>query len=388
MKLLFFSPHTLLDSSSGAALCVSTMLSELVKLGHSCIAVTGSVTDAANQLFEQVRDTKPGESIMIENTGDSLPLRRINFNGVMNFIAGDGVGANALRAVDEVVLRRLFLDGFQQMDPDVVLTYGGFTSNYYAGQYAMARGRKSVLYVASTSYTRGLYQLNHGNMIHTVSGALCKLLETASDLPKITTKTFLRREDVIARARKPEYITFINPIPAKGVKIAAAIVRECARLQRPYKFLFVEGRGTRDLLYKSCPDLEGLPNLHIGNNTLEVRKIYARTAICLYPSVWFEPAGRIPLEANANGIPVLACDSGGIAEMLDGAGFLFNVPQASRGDHNAEVSVETVMPWIETLDRIHNEPGFMADAVSRARAADARYDLTAMAQAFATAVMA
>lgn len=386
MKLLFYSPYTLLDSSSGAALCVATLLAELTKLGHVCAAVTGSVVDAKNPLFDSVAATKPDGSIAV-SAAAPIPTRRVGFHGVTHFIVGSGVTAPQLTATDEVALRRAFLDGFAQFDPDVLLTYGGFVSNYYAGQHAMAKGRTSVLYVASDTYARGdAHQLTHVNMIHTVSEAMRARLATMTNLPIVATQTFVRRSDVVSPVRKPEYITFVNPTFEKGLKIAAAIVRECDRLKKPYKFLFIEGRGTRETLARDCPELINADNLHIGNNTNDVRQIYERTAVCLYPSLWFEPAGRVPIEANANGIPVLACRSGGISEMLDGAGFLFDPPDASRQDFDAEVPSDYIARWINALDMLHGDPALMADAVSRARAADARYDTARMATTFADAV--
>lgn len=386
MKLLFYSPYTLLDSSSGAALCVATLLSELTKLGHSCAAVTGSVVDAKNPLFESVVATKADGAISISANVAPTPTRRVAFQGVTHFIAGNGMTTPQVTAADEVVLRRAFLDGFAQFNPDAVLTYGGFVSNYYAGQYAMAQGRRSVLYAASDTYARGdVHQLNHVNLIHTVSQKIRDLLAGATTLPIVATQTFVRRADVVGANRKPEFITFMNPLPAKGLKIAAAIVRECGRLRKPYKFLFIEGRGTREMIARECPELAAAENLHIGSNTTDVRQIYERTAVCLYPSLWFEPAGRIAIEANANGIPVLACRSGGIPEMLDGAGYLFDPPEGSRQNFSAEVPSSYVSRWIDTLDWLHSDPAFKADAVSRARAADARYDTARMAQAFADA---
>jgi len=389
MKLLFFSPYTLLDSSSGAALCVSALLAELVRQGHTCVAATGAVVDAKNQLFDKVTDSKPVTTITVENNNTTLPVRHINFNGVPHYVIGEARRAEHLRAMEEVALRKFFLDGFTQLNPDVLLTYGGFTSNYYAGQYAMAKGIKSVLYAASDHYARGAaYQLNHVNMILTPSHALRAKLAEISTLPIITTKTFVRRADVVCKTRTPEYITFFNPIPSKGLKIAALLASECERLGKPYQFLFVDGRGTREQVVQACPSLKDLKNLHFATNTTDVRKIYERTALCIYPSVWFEAAGRVVIEANANGIPVLACNTGGIAEMLDGAGFLFDPPAETRTNYMADVPASYVEQWISTIDRLHEDPAFMDNAVRRARAADARYDTAGMAQTFSNSVLA
>jgi glycosyltransferase involved in cell wall biosynthesis len=44
------------------------------------------------------------------------------------------------------------------------------------------------------------------------------------------------------------------------------------------------------------------------------------------PSLWRESLGRVPIEAMANGIPVLASDRGALPETLRDAGFVFTIP--------------------------------------------------------------
>ncbi len=390
MKFLFFSPHTLLDSSSGAALCVSSLLGELQAQGHECLAVTGSITDSPNALFAKVPADQRVSTVTVSHGGGARPVHRIVFHGVPHLVMRcESNRGPDLRATEDLALRQLFLEGFAQFNPDVLLTYGGFLSNQAAGRHALAQGKVSILYAASDTYLRaGAETFSHVNAIHTVSQAMRDGLDRVSSLPKIVTKTFVRRADVVAPQRTPDFITFFNPIPPKGATLFGRLVSECHRLGRPYKFLCIEGRGTRDLLMALCPDLRGVNNLVFAENTTDVRKIYERTRVCLYPSLYTEPAGRVPIEANANGIPVFACETGGIAEMLDGAGFLFERPKETRTNHEAPISPEAASSWIDTLDRLHNDTAFASDAIARAQAADARYDIAAMTRNFVDAVTA
>lgn len=348
------------------------------------MAITGSITDSPNALFAKVPKDQHVSTVTVSHNGGSRPIHRVVFHGVPHLVMRcESNRGPELRATEDLALRRLFSDGFAQFNPDAVMTFGGFLSNIMAGQHAISHGRTSILYAASDMYLRATPDaFAHVNLIHTVSQAMREGLDRVSSLPKIATKTFVRRADVIAADRTPEFITFFNPIPPKGVKIFASLVSECHRLGRPYKFLCIEGRGTRDLLMAMCPELRGLDNLMFAENTTDVRKIYERTRICLYPSVYAEPAGRIPIEANANGIPVLACNTGGIPEMLDGAGFLFDPPEETRGNHESFVSARSLASWIATLDRLHSDAQYEQDAAARARAADRRYDPSEMARRF------
>lgn len=382
MKVLFFSPHALADSSSGAAQSIAHLLGALTGLGHTCVAATGSVLDAPNELFTKVLAAQPVTSFDLPQVNLSVPVRKVLLHGVVHLIAGFKSHNTAeVMSTEEVALYRLFTDSFHQLEPDVVLTYGGYISNVCAGLYAMSRGRRSVLYVASDTYSQA-GNFTHANMVVTVSNAMSKLLEGVTQLPKLVLPPFFDKTEAVAAQRAPEFITLLNPLPAKGLMLAAALARESARRGRPYKFLFVEGRGTRATIQARCPDILALPNVAIAENTSDVKLVYARSSVILFPSLWFETAGKVILEANANGIPVLATNVGGIPEMLDGAGFLFNPPQASLTNWEAPPPADHVAAWFDVLDRLHQDPGAMADATARAKAASARYDLAALAQKF------
>lgn len=52
-------------------------------------------------------------------------------------------------------------------------------------------------------------------------------------------------------------------------------------------------------------------------NHEEIKTLYALSSIAVVPSIWEEPAGRVVLEAEAMGIPVIASNSGGIPEYVN-----------------------------------------------------------------------
>lgn len=278
-------------------------------------------------------------------------------------------------------------DTFDAFQPDVLVNYGGYTSNFFAGQYALMRGRRSVLFAASATY-RKPSDFTHVNLVVAISKVLAAKLAQVTTLPVIGLSPFVRRADVIPKQRSPEYITFINPTIPKGLKLAADLTLECQRRKQPYKFLFVESRGTKASALKDCPELAQSENVTFVQNTSNVAAVYERTRILLFPSLWFETAGRVAIEANANGIPVMASRVAGIPEMLNGAGYLFDPPQEMAEEWSANPPSDYVEKWLGVLDRLHDDPQEAADAVARAQAADSQYDLTALAQRFVNAVMA
>jgi glycosyltransferase involved in cell wall biosynthesis len=94
--------------------------------------------------------------------------------------------------------------------------------------------------------------------------------------------------------------------------------------------LIVEGRGKADGLAGLPVDLSGLTNLNRMANTPDPRDFYRVSRVILMPSLWRESLGRVPIEAMANGIPVLASDRGALPETLGDAGFVFTSPNGAR----------------------------------------------------------
>lgn len=388
MKALFFSPHTLADSTSGAARSIHTLLEELQRQGHVCRALSSAIVDAPGDLFTRVLSQKPVSATTVTVDGEhfDIPVRRVTIEGIAHTILGDrALDFSELRAFEEAVLRETFNAELAQFDPDVVLAFGGFASNRLAFQQAQALNKKTVIYAVSETYRRAS-SLENTDVVLTVSHAMGRRLADVSPAPVHVLPPFIATSAVTRAQRTPAYITFINPVPAKGLRLAVALAAECQRLGRPYKFLFVESRGTRASALAACPALADCKNVHFAGNVSDIGLVYDRTKVLLFPSIWFEVGGQTLIEANANGIPALASNIGGIPEMLDGAGFLFDPPAAMREDWIAEPPAAYVQEWVTVLDRLENDSAAMADAVQRAKAADSRYDLGALARRFVAMV--
>jgi len=154
------------------------------------------------------------------------------------------------------------------------------------------------------------------------------------------------------------HVTLINPVREKGVEMAIALARSFPDIP----FLFVKGwlrtkRQTREIEER----IASLRNVRLVDATLDVRPIYATTRVLLVPSQCAEGAGRVIVEAQINGIPVLASNRGGTAEMLGNGGVL--------------LSPDDFGSWAKTLSDIWHD-----DAVWREMSESAR--LNAMRSEF------
>ena len=125
-------------------------------------------------------------------------------------------------------------------------------------------------------------------------------------------------------------IGFINPVPVKGAKLA---LRLAASLPKQ-NFLFVEGwYCDQDIKNQS----ELLSNVTWMEKQIDMRNVYRQIKLLIVPSEWEEAFGRVVLEAQCNGIPVIASNKGGLSESVGQGGVLID----DYGDINS---------WIESIN--------------------------------------
>jgi glycosyltransferase involved in cell wall biosynthesis len=120
-------------------------------------------------------------------------------------------------------------------------------------------------------------------------------------------------------------VTFVNPVPVKGVDLAIEIAAMCPEIP----FCFVRGwpLGVRGMaaLRRS---LSRLDNVVLRAPTDDMRSIYRRTRVLLVPSQWeSETWGRVVTEAQFSGIPVVASDRGGLPEAVGPGGIILGHDQ-------------------------------------------------------------
>lgn len=213
-----------------------------------------------------------------------------------------------------------WLDQFlRDYQPDVVL--GHTTPECPLLNYAARQGYQSFYFV------RNLGTIEAGSVIPEKIHAIANSPFTASITAQVThqeVKVVLPFVDlscyqVIKRERR--YITFVNLVVEKGVDVAIQIAR-CLPQER---FLFIKGkwRGNSDTNQDTFMKLiSSLPNVEVKEHQQDMRQVYAVTDILLVPSQFTETFGRVILEAQVNGIPVVAANIGGIPYTLGQGGIL------------------------------------------------------------------
>jgi glycosyltransferase involved in cell wall biosynthesis len=157
---------------------------------------------------------------------------------------------------------------------------------------------------------------------------------------------------VLARERDPKYVTFVNPMPHKGLAIFWEIAKELARRRPDIPLLVVEGVGAAASLF---PTDEGV-RVRVMLNTPRAHEFYAVTKILLVPSMCDESFGLVAAEAMINGIPVLAGNRGALPEIVGDGGFLFHVPSIYITDPASVESESEIEPWVDTIVNLWDDP--------------------------------
>lgn len=125
--------------------------------------------------------------------------------------------------------------------------------------------------------------------------------------------------DVSVPVKSNGYVTFINPVPEKGIEVASAL----AGLMPRQPFLFVEGWPVSDYY---CAELsrrlKPLGNVRFITRRADIREVFGETRVLIVPSVWEEAAARVVREAQMSGIPVLVSARGGLPETVGDGGIV------------------------------------------------------------------
>ena len=113
---------------------------------------------------------------------------------------------------------------------------------------------------------------------------------------------------------------------------------------------------------------ESLPNVVVTPNTPDMKPVYGRARLLLAPSLWWESGARVLVEAMLNGIPAITTDHGGSAEMVKDGGILLKLNDCCHQKPYSSVpSCQTLMPLVERLEALFDNPAYYADLAARAK---------------------
>jgi len=186
----------------------------------------------------------------------------------------------------------------------------------------------SLLYLANSGFTARRW--------HALSGIECAVIPPVVDAQRY-----------LAPATG-DHVLFVNPSPIKGVELMFALAAHCPDL----RFLVVESWNLEPKWQQLCRWRAGqLGNIEWMDPTDDMKGVFARARVLLMPSVWEESFGRTVVEAQINGLPVLASNRGALPETVGDGGLVLD-PHAPVDD------------WAAALRRLL-EPGGHWGAAAR-----------------------
>lgn len=235
----------------------------------------------------------------------------------------------------------LFAQRLRDYQPDVVL--GQRIETYPILQYSASQGYATFCFLRDMEWAGyNNYSILTGSGVKLIANSpfLAFMINSVSGCKSQVIFPFINVQDYRVDNRRGKYITFINPVPEKGLDIAIEVA--CQLPQE--KFLFVKGGwGLNDAIQESLlEEVRRLPNVEIWENQGDMRNVYAVTDILLVPSQWPETFGRVIVEAQVNSIPVIAANIAGIPYTLGKGGILVDVINKSQG-------------YVDAITRLRNE---------------------------------
>jgi glycosyltransferase involved in cell wall biosynthesis len=168
-------------------------------------------------------------------------------------------------------------------------------------------------------------------------------------------------------------VTLINPSIQKGGTIFLQIANQCESRFPSVVFLGVESRARQDVLESYVVGAKNISNIWWVQRQKNMRNIYERTSILLVPSVAFEAAGRVIIEAQMAGIPVLGTDCGGIPETINGGGKIFPIPKSIIKNIGAVPHPEEVSDWVSYIEKLLFNEQYYFSACENAISASKAY---------------
>ncbi len=166
----------------------------------------------------------------------------------------------------------------------------------------------SLLYLANSEFTARRWRSLYG-------------IDCAVIPPVIDPEPYLA-------AQTGDKVLFVNPVPIKGVELLFALAAACPELP----FLVMESWNIDPHWRAYCLQRAAqLGNIEWHSPTPHMRDVFARARVLLMPSVWEESFGRTVVEAQLNGLPVLASQRGALPALVGDGGYVL-APEAPIAD--------------------------------------------------------
>lgn len=358
-KILWMSPYSLHDISSGASIHCRYILESLQQRGFEVWAFSSFTFDRPHGGVATF-----GDLATFYSQRPRAQIFEFNDRGLHYIYLKSRQTFERQRTCDEqIMFYEHYCDVLERFKPDIVLGYGTGMDSYTCFAEARRRGIKTVYTLMNGKH--GHFSFPYFDMVITDSETTSKLYASRDAINCVPIGQFIDSSRVVSPNHNPTYITMINPDPFKGGAIFARIAEYCQKAHPDWKFMVVNSRANfqqmvKHLHTKDDPNNKPYTEYKFENVTSspmtgDVRQIYAVTKVMVVPSLAYESWGRVASEAMLNNIPVLGHNIGGIPEAIAEGGIIINPPEHCINDNCSLPDDDEIRPYIEGLERLMTE---------------------------------
>ncbi len=366
MKILWASVFSLLDTSSGAAIAIREMLMQLVHRGHEVDILGATVFDHPAGVsriadsWDEVR-ARAGQWVNV----DDGPLRH------RLYVTGE-TARPLLTSREEGDWHEALLGRLDAFGPDIVFFYGGQTLEMLTAIDAHRAGAGVAAYLGNGHF-HGKRWCRDIDLLLTASETNAAFYREREGYEVCPVGVFIDPAAVVAQHPQPDRILFVNPTLEKGAAVVCRMAMLLERRRPDIVFEVVEARGKWEDIVRLVTAAFGEPrdslsNVVVTRNTVDMRPLYGRARCLLVPTLCWESAGRVIVEAMLNGIPPIVSNRGGPPEMLGEGGLRIEFPPACYEPPYAELPSDRFLEQIiEKIVAFVDDPGFHGHFSSHAR---------------------
>jgi glycosyltransferase involved in cell wall biosynthesis len=136
--------------------------------------------------------------------------------------------------------------------------------------------------------------------------------------------------------------------PGKGIEFILKYLNKNKNIE--YKLL-IAGKGEGEYISYLKDEYENV-NMHFLG-VVDINSFFPNIEYLIVPSLWNEPMGRVVLEANSFGVPVIGSNRGGIPEIINEneTGYVFDVNASDSFDKILKVVWENTSLEYEEMSR-------------------------------------
>ena len=230
---------------------------------------------------------------------------------------------NLLNADEEENIFREAINIINLCKIDFLIGWGNLLLEESILREAKNKKIKLCFYLVNPTYKgKKSYLLENADLVITDSDATrnlykkdlnCEAMILSKSLEKKPCQNYIKKSSSISKN-----CLLVNPSLEKGIEPLLKLSEYFYEQKSNFSFLCVDGRNQfkKKLKYLKFNEIDIKDNLSILPAVDDIDNLFSNIRVLLLLSIWHESGSRLILEAYSRGIPVIAFQTGGNAELM------------------------------------------------------------------------